>query len=82
MKRTRHQILDGVTLEALLKELVEAYGWHRLAKSVAIRCFMFDPTVTSSLRFLRKTPWAREQVENLYVTLKQDEDDEEGDYKD
>ena len=77
MTKTPHQILHGVTLEAMLKELVEAHGWHKLAKRIAIRCFMFDPTITSSLRFLRKTPWAREQVESLYVAWKQEEEDQD-----
>lgn len=77
MKKTAHQILDGVTLERLLTELVEAYGWARMADSIPVRCFMFQPTITSSLRFLRKTPWARQQVEALYVMLKQSENDAE-----
>lgn len=71
MAKTRHEILDGVTLERMLTELVDGLGWKRLARTVTIRCFMFDPTITSSLRFLRKTPWAREQVESLYVTFRQ-----------
>ena len=74
MSKTRHEILDGVTLERILTELVEGYGWHRLGRTVTIRCFMFDPTITSSLRFLRKTPWAREQVESLYVAFKQEQE--------
>ena len=71
MARTPHQILDGVTLEKLLTELVQASGWNKLAQSIPIRCFMFDPSITSSLRFLRKNPWARQRVEALYVELKQ-----------
>ncbi|KAF0125270.1 MAG: hypothetical protein FD189_1792 [Elusimicrobia bacterium] len=59
--------LHGVTLEAVLKRLVERYGWRELARRVPIRCFMFDPTVKSSLIFLRKTPWARKKVEDWYV---------------
>ncbi|MBT9585890.1 DUF2132 domain-containing protein [bacterium] len=74
MPKTPHQILDGVTLKKLLTELVDAYGWNRLAKSITIRCFMFEPSITSSLRFLRKNPWARQQVEALYVTFKQSSD--------
>ena len=59
-------LLHGVTLEALLNELVEAYGWAKLGGWIDIRCFNFDPSIKSSLQFLRKTPWAREKVEELY----------------
>ncbi len=58
--------LHGVTLEALLTELVGHYGWTRLGQRIDIRCFQFDPSITSSLRFLRRTPWARQKVEDLY----------------
>ena len=59
--------LHGVTLEALLTELVAAHGWEELGRQVDIRCFNFDPSISSSLKFLRKTPWARAKVEALYV---------------
>ncbi|WP_370600860.1 VF530 family DNA-binding protein [Pseudomonas nitroreducens] len=59
--------LHGVTLEAILNRLVEQYGWEGLAKRIDIRCFKNDPSIKSSLTFLRRTPWAREQVEGLYV---------------
>lgn len=59
--------LHGVTLEAILNRLVEQYGWEGLAKRIDIRCFKNDPSIKSSLTFLRRTPWAREQVEALYV---------------
>ena len=62
--------LHGVTLEALLTELVAAYGWEELGRRIDIRCFNFDPSISSSLKFLRKTPWARAKVEQLYVSLK------------
>lgn len=63
--------LHGVTLQMMLERLVQELGWPRMAKAVQIRCFMFDPTISSSLRFLRKTPWARAEVEKLYLrTLK------------
>ncbi|HVZ64612.1 MAG TPA: VF530 family protein [Lacunisphaera sp.] len=62
--------LHGITLEHLLTELVEHYGWKKLAAWVPIRCFMFDPTINSSLKFLRQTPWARTKVEELYVNWK------------
>jgi uncharacterized protein (DUF2132 family) len=58
--------LHGVTLEKLLTVLVKHYGWKGLAQHVPVRCFMFDPTIKSSLTFLRKTPWARAKVEELY----------------
>lgn len=63
--------LHGVTLEALLTELVAHYGWEGLAQRVDIRCFKSDPSIKSSLTFLRRTPWAREKAEALYVKLHQ-----------
>ena len=63
--------LHGVTLEKLLTELVAHYGWEELGRHIDIRCFNFDPSIQSSLKFLRKTPWARTKVEALYVVLKQ-----------
>lgn len=62
--------LHGITLEALLTELVEVYGWEKLGRLIDIRCFNNDPSMKSSLKFLRKTPWARKQVEDLYIDLK------------
>lgn len=62
--------LHGVTLKHLLTELVGHYGWKKLAAWIPIRCFMFDPTINSSLKFLRQTPWARAKVEELYVNWK------------
>jgi uncharacterized protein (DUF2132 family) len=59
--------LHGVTLEAMLKHLVRELGWEEMARRVEIRCFMFEPTLTSSLRFLRRTPWARQKVEEMYL---------------
>ena len=61
--------LHGVTLEKLLNELVAFYGWTALGKKIDIRCFTQDPSVSSSLKFLRKTPWARERVEALYIEM-------------
>ncbi|HNX68685.1 MAG TPA: VF530 family protein [Candidatus Omnitrophota bacterium] len=58
--------LHGVTLETILTRLVEAYGWKKMGEQIRIRCFHFDPSVKSSLTFLRKTPWARAKVEDLY----------------
>jgi len=61
--------LHGVTLEALLNALVAQYGWAILAKEVNINCFKSDPSIKSSLKFLRRTPWARKEVENLYLNM-------------
>ncbi len=62
--------LHGVTLEKLLTELVAELGWDGMADRVDVRCFRFDPSIKSSLAFLRKTPWARAKVEALYVARK------------
>ena len=61
--------LHGVTLEAMVKALEAHYGWADLAHKIPIRCFTHDPSVNSSLKFLRKTPWAREKVESLYLFM-------------
>ncbi len=61
--------LHGVTLERILRDLVDYFGWPGLGEQVQIRCFTHDPSISSSLRFLRKTPWAREQVESLYLFM-------------
>jgi len=61
--------LHGVTLEAMLTELVAHFGWPELGQRIAIRCFTSDPSIASSLKFLRKTPWAREKVEGLYLFM-------------
>jgi len=60
--------LHGVTLESVVVRLVDHYGWDELANKISINCFKTDASVKSSLKFLRKTPWAREQVENLYLS--------------
>ncbi|PRC93033.1 VF530 family DNA-binding protein [Solimicrobium silvestre] len=62
--------LQGVTLEHILTELVRVYGWEEMAKEVNIRCFTHEPSVQSSLKFLRRTPWARDKVEAMYVAIK------------
>ena len=59
--------LHGVTLEAMLRKLIEEYGWEGLAERIPIRCFSSDPSLKSSLTFLRRTPWARSKVEKLYL---------------
>ena len=71
MTQPQNNPLHGVTLEALLTELVAHYGWDGLARQVDIRCFKSDPSIKSSLTFLRRTPWAREKVEVLFVRLRQ-----------
>lgn len=63
--------LHGKTLEAILNELVVFYGWEQLGNMIKINCFTSDPSIKSSLTFLRKTPWARKKVEDLYVYLKE-----------
>ncbi|MDB5765096.1 MAG: hypothetical protein JWQ21_4091 [Herminiimonas sp.] len=59
--------LHGITLENMLIRLVAHYGWDEMGKIVNIRCFQIDPGIKSSLKFLRKTPWARQKVEDLYL---------------
>ncbi len=60
--------LHGMTLEMMLSQLMEHYGWDKMGQMIDIRCFTHDPSIKSSLKFLRKTPWARTKVENLYLT--------------
>jgi uncharacterized protein (DUF2132 family) len=60
--------LHGLTLEAILTRLVDRYGWAELGQIIEIRCFNLDPSIPSSLKFLRRTPWAREKVEALYLS--------------
>lgn len=62
-----HDPLHGVTLEMILNHLVEKFGWETMAQKIKIKCFSQDPSLKSSLNFLRKTPWARTKVENLYL---------------
>jgi uncharacterized protein (DUF2132 family) len=66
-KAADNNALHGVTLEVLLTRLVEKYGWEELAARINIKCFSSDPSISSSLKFLRKTPWARQKVEALYL---------------
>ena len=65
--------LHGITLERMVTELVDYFGWAELGDRIPVRCFNLDPSVTSSLRFLRKTPWAREKVEGLYLFMLRDQ---------
>ncbi len=61
--------LHGLTLEAIVTALVAHYGWAELAERIPVRCFTLDPSIASSLKFLRKTPWARDKVEGLYLFM-------------
>jgi len=65
--------LHGVTLEMILNRLVRRYGWQTMGRIIAINCFNYAPSVKSSLKFLRKTPWARQKVEELYVKMVKEE---------
>jgi len=62
--------LHGLTLETIVKALVDHYGWDELGRMIDIRCFNFEPSVSSSLKFLRKTSWARSKVEELYLGMR------------
>lgn len=68
--QTSKDPLHGKTLESILKELLDFYGWEQLGNMVNINCFQIDPSIKSSLKFLRKTPWARTKVEELYLHMK------------
>ncbi len=70
METQKNNPLHGVTLAMMLVYLEESIGWEAMAEEVNINCFKFDPNLKSSLAFLRKTPWAREQVERLYVRVR------------
>ncbi|MHB1085117.1 MAG: VF530 family protein [Thiobacillus sp.] len=61
--------LHGITLETILSELVDFHGWEALGRQIDIRCFNHEPSIASSLKFLRRTPWARSRVESLYVEM-------------
>ena len=61
--------LHGVKLKQIVQRLVEYYGWNKLGERIDIRCFNYDPSVNSCLKFLRKTPWARKKVEDLYIAM-------------
>jgi uncharacterized protein (DUF2132 family) len=67
-----HNPLHGITLETIVTELVAYFGWPELGQQVNIRCFTSDPSIDSSLKFLRRTPWAREKVESLYLFMQRE----------
>ena len=73
MTKTHQDPLYGLTLKALVERLVALYGWQELARFIDINCFKNEPSVKSSLVFLRRTPWARQQVEDFYVRFGHDE---------
>jgi len=64
--------LHGMTLERIVTALADHYGWAGLGERIPVRCFTHDPSIASSLKFLRKTPWAREKVESLYLFMLRD----------
>ena len=65
-----NDLLQGVTLKMILSELVEQFGWEEMGRTIAIRCFTHDPSISSSLKFLRRTPWARDKLEEMYLRWK------------
>ena len=66
-KPSSRPTLDGITLEMIVTQLSEGMGWEAMGKAVPIRCFTHDPSIKSSLKFLRRTPWAKTKVEELYL---------------
>lgn len=69
MNTNKKDLLQGKTLEMIINELVNFYGWEQLGNMIDIRCFQNDPNLKSSLHFLRRTPWARKKVEELYLHM-------------
>ena len=72
-EQNSNNLLHGKTLENIVNSLVDHYGWDELGKRINIKCFNIDPSVKSSLKFLRRTPWARKRVEDLYINMKKRE---------
>jgi len=70
MEQHPNDPLHGKTLETILTEMVDYFGWVHLSQHIPINCFINNPSIKSSLTFLRKTPWARKKVENLYIRMK------------
>lgn len=66
-KTAKRPSLDGITLEIIVTTLYENIGWDEMAAAVPVRCFTYDPSIQSSLKFLRRTPWARAKIEQLYL---------------
>lgn len=67
MTENSNDPLNGISLKMILTQLVAEYGWEEMGKRINVRCFTHDPSIESSLKFLRRTPWAREKVEKLYL---------------
>ena len=74
-KPRKQDPLHGITLQMVVTRLVEKYGWEELGRRIKIKCFTHDPSISSSLKFLRRTPWARQQVEALYLNTQWSADD-------
>jgi len=74
-KPRKQDPLHGITLQMVVTRLVEKYGWEELGRQIKIKCFTHDPSISSSLKFLRRTPWARQQVEALYLNTQWSADD-------
>ena len=74
-KSRKQDPLHGITLQMVVTRLVEKYGWEELGRQIKIKCFTHDPSISSSLKFLRRTPWARQQVEALYLNTQWSADD-------
>ena len=72
-EQSSNNLLHGKTLENIVNSLVDHYGWYELGKRINIKCFNIDPSVKSSLKFLRRTSWARKKVEDLYINMKKRE---------
>lgn len=70
--------LHGITLERIVTELVETYGWDDIAARIPVRCFQYNPSIKSSLTFLRKTPWARQKIERWYAAVLAPRDERQG----
>lgn len=68
-KSENRPTLEGITLEAIVTHLSVTLGWEAMARAVPVRCFTFEPSIKSSLKFLRRTPWARAKVEDLYLQI-------------
>ena len=75
-KEQANNPLHGYTLKEIVTQLVAYYGWSELGERINIRCFNNDPSITSSLKFLRKTPWARAEVEELFISMIQSEEND------
>jgi uncharacterized protein (DUF2132 family) len=68
-EKNKNNLLNGIKLQDILESLVERYGFEELSRRINVRCFLINPTINSCLKFLRKTPWARTKVEELYIKI-------------